>query len=604
MTMTSYAQNGEDVMLMRALNNVAGGFYIDVGAADPTIVSVTRAFYERGWHGVNVEPTLEHHRRLGEARQRDVNLSQPVSERVAEEMFHFCEHPDLSTLMSDVANASASGGLRSESRVVQTTTLADICRRFAPPVIHFLKVDVEGAEESVLRGADFQRYRPWIVVVEATRPNTQIPAFADWEPILLDNRYRFVWFDGLNRFYLADEKFETLSHHFDAPVNVFDDYVRHDPALETLAAELAAARAGLGPLREAAAAAERHGAAAASDARALAEAAERERVSATARADAADAAAALLDARMRSSDALAQAAAVNAQAAEAQVFAARARLGDLQHEIDDTRRRHDDLRRHEEATRALLTAQQSESVAQLALARHALDEQAAAHDRANAERDRDRAGRDAERDRDHAERDAERARAHALDAEVEALRREVVTLGHDIAARDAPPPVAVAPQAGEIAPVPLAPPIRPSLRRRVAARLYGWTLRPVLRPLAWRGRSFLLAGLGQALEERGVQERQPAPVGWNGTELLGEVRRRQDRILDMVHRIDDLAAGQRTVQLHTFEDLRAQLGDAVATARRIEVALPDRTNPELHELAQSMEAALLTVATAGRLNTR
>ncbi|MGI3776649.1 MAG: FkbM family methyltransferase, partial [Janthinobacterium lividum] len=189
MPMISYAQNGEDVMLMRALGNIAGGFYIDVGAADPTIVSVTRAFYERGWHGVNIEPTVEHHRRLGEARPRDVNLSQPVSDRVAEELFHFCEHPDLSTLQADVAGAAASGGLRSESRVVQTTTLAEVCRRFAPPVIHFLKIDVEGAEESVLRGADFALYRPWIVVVEATRPNTQIPAYASWEPILLDHRY-------------------------------------------------------------------------------------------------------------------------------------------------------------------------------------------------------------------------------------------------------------------------------------------------------------------------------------------------------------------------------------------------------------------------------
>jgi len=53
MTMISYAQNGEDVMLMRALGEVAGGFYIDAGAADPTVHSVTRAFYDRNWHGVN-----------------------------------------------------------------------------------------------------------------------------------------------------------------------------------------------------------------------------------------------------------------------------------------------------------------------------------------------------------------------------------------------------------------------------------------------------------------------------------------------------------------------------------------------------------------------
>jgi hypothetical protein len=52
----SYAQNREDILLWRALRDLSGGFYIDVGAEDPTQNSVTRAFYERGWHGINVEP--------------------------------------------------------------------------------------------------------------------------------------------------------------------------------------------------------------------------------------------------------------------------------------------------------------------------------------------------------------------------------------------------------------------------------------------------------------------------------------------------------------------------------------------------------------------
>jgi FkbM family methyltransferase len=591
MTMISYAQNGEDVMLMRALGDVAGGFYIDVGAADPTIVSVTRAFYERGWHGVNVEPTVEHHRRLGEARQRDVNLSQPVSDHVAEELFYFCEHPDLSTLIGDVAAAAASGGQKSESRVLQTTTLAEICRRFAPPVIHFLKIDVEGAEERVLRGADFRNYRPWIVVVEATHPNTQIFSHATWEPILMDSKYRFVWFDGLNRFYLAEEKLDTLQHHFDAPINVFDDFVRYDPALESLAAELAAARAMLEPLREAAAAAERRQAAALSDTRALAETAAHERASAVSRAEAAEAAAALLDARMRSSDALAQAAAANAQVAETQVFAAKARLGDLQHEIHDTRRRHDDLLQREEATRAMLAAQRSEAAAQrseaaahLALVQRALDERAASHDGLRAELD------------------AERARALALEQEAGSRLREIVALGQEIARRDAPEP---APEpAPEIREIVLVPARRPTLRRRVATGLYGWTLRPLLRPLAWRGRSFLVAGLRQALDEQTASPAIASGARNSLPELLGEIRSRQDRILDMVHRVDDLAAEQRAQQHRSFAEIGTRAGDTAEAVRRVETALSKRDSSELGELAASMETALLTLASAGRIRGR
>ena len=55
MTFISYAQNFEDVMLWRALKHINNGFYIDIGANDPVVDSVSLAFYENGWRGVHVE---------------------------------------------------------------------------------------------------------------------------------------------------------------------------------------------------------------------------------------------------------------------------------------------------------------------------------------------------------------------------------------------------------------------------------------------------------------------------------------------------------------------------------------------------------------------
>jgi hypothetical protein len=89
--------------------------------------------------------------------------------------------------------------------------------------IHFLKVDVEGLEASVLRGADFAQYRPWIVVVESTQPNSPVEVYSEWESILLEKRYAFVYGDGLNRFYLADEHCE-LGPTFRYPPNPFDRF--------------------------------------------------------------------------------------------------------------------------------------------------------------------------------------------------------------------------------------------------------------------------------------------------------------------------------------------------------------------------------------------
>ena len=70
----SYAQTREDVLLWRALHGVHHGFYIDVGAHDPTNLSVTRAFYDHGWRGINVEPNPSYAEKLRRERPRDVTV--------------------------------------------------------------------------------------------------------------------------------------------------------------------------------------------------------------------------------------------------------------------------------------------------------------------------------------------------------------------------------------------------------------------------------------------------------------------------------------------------------------------------------------------------
>lgn len=93
---------------------------------------------------------------------------------------------------------------------IKIVTLKSICENYIPQnqTIHFLKIDVEGAEKQVLLGADFQAYRPWIVVIEATKPMTDVPCFDDWEYLLLSKGYHFVQMTGVNRYYVADEKEE------------------------------------------------------------------------------------------------------------------------------------------------------------------------------------------------------------------------------------------------------------------------------------------------------------------------------------------------------------------------------------------------------------
>jgi chemotaxis protein histidine kinase CheA len=85
-------------------------------------------------------------------------------------------------------------------------------------------VDVEGLEDKVLAGNDWSEFRPWIVLVEATLPMSQVENYDQWEHILLSADYQFVYADGLNRFYVSKEHSE-LVQSFKYPPNVFDDFI-------------------------------------------------------------------------------------------------------------------------------------------------------------------------------------------------------------------------------------------------------------------------------------------------------------------------------------------------------------------------------------------
>lgn len=213
----SHAQNGEDVLLAHVLAGVSGGRYVDVGAHDPDVHSVTRAFYDRGWSGVNVEPATEWHERLREARPRDVNLELAAGSRDGTATLHAFAGTGLSTIDARVAQGHVDAGRRESTFEVPMRTLARIFDEHAGGDVHFLKIDVEGAEAAVLAGADFARHRPWIVVIESTLPLTGIPSHGDWEHMLLSHGYRFALDDGLNRYYVSDEHADLCERFGEPP---------------------------------------------------------------------------------------------------------------------------------------------------------------------------------------------------------------------------------------------------------------------------------------------------------------------------------------------------------------------------------------------------
>ena len=221
----SYAQNGEDIMLHRAFKNIQRGFYIDVGAQDPVVDSVTKAFYARGWRGINIEPVAHWYKRLVEDRPHDINLQVAISDCAGSLRLFEVEGTGLSTCNAEFARRHRERGLPVKDHTVACVTLDRICSEHQVDLVHFLKVDCEGAELQALRGMSFTKIRPWVVLVEATEPNSTEPTWQEWEPILTGKEYVHVYSDGLNRFYLAREHLD-LRQAFETPPNALDWAVR------------------------------------------------------------------------------------------------------------------------------------------------------------------------------------------------------------------------------------------------------------------------------------------------------------------------------------------------------------------------------------------
>ena len=75
-----YAQNGEDILLNRFFAGMWNGFYIDVGASDPVVYSVTKFFTTRGWRGINIDANPDALPRFDTHRPRDINLNAAVGD--------------------------------------------------------------------------------------------------------------------------------------------------------------------------------------------------------------------------------------------------------------------------------------------------------------------------------------------------------------------------------------------------------------------------------------------------------------------------------------------------------------------------------------------
>ncbi len=167
----SYAQEGEDLVLLRIFDGYSSGFYVDIGAHHPQRFSNTWLFYQLGWTGINVEPNPAVIDLFRRERPRDINLQVGVSDEPGTLTYIEFDDPALNTFDSEL------GALRERTtqyhvvnRIgVPVRTLCELLETHLPAgqCIDFLTVDVEGYDFRVIQSNDWTRFRPAYVLVES-----------------------------------------------------------------------------------------------------------------------------------------------------------------------------------------------------------------------------------------------------------------------------------------------------------------------------------------------------------------------------------------------------------------------------------------------------
>ena len=222
---TYYSQFYEDYILGYVFKDQKSGFYVDVGANDPDVSSVTKYFYLAGWRGINIEPIPELVEKLNKSRPEDTNVAVAISDKPGQLTFYKGKASGLSTLSPKIAASHRAAGYEFRKIKVPVTTLNAVLDEHVKdkPDITFLNVDVEGFEKQVFSGIDFKRYHPRVIMAESTAPLSEVPTHQLWQPLLLDNGYLFAMDDGLNRYYVHRSQESLLSKFIEADLCVRRD---------------------------------------------------------------------------------------------------------------------------------------------------------------------------------------------------------------------------------------------------------------------------------------------------------------------------------------------------------------------------------------------
>jgi hypothetical protein len=170
-----YSQYGEDVPTYVHLVPIKRGFFVDVGCFHPKKYNNTYRWYRMGWRGVNIDLDPIKIEAFQMVRPKDVNLVYAIDREGKGELrdcYSFGRYSLISTLDKDFAEKQRELGKQYVVRQVPVASLDYVLdqTRFAGRQIDLLSVDAEGRDLAILQSLSFEKYSPYLILVELHQP--------------------------------------------------------------------------------------------------------------------------------------------------------------------------------------------------------------------------------------------------------------------------------------------------------------------------------------------------------------------------------------------------------------------------------------------------
>lgn len=201
--------NEDSVLLEKGRTFLEDGFYVDVGANLPMKRSNSYRLYCAGMNGLCIEPNLELASLYERLRPRDqvVNLAVgPEAGGVELQRFNF--HVYSTCLPEEGKKRLIENNPKNLTRLLRTAlvgmlplrTILESSKLAEDGRFFLLKVDTEGFDLKVLKSNDWVKYRPYLVLTEATGEEEEVASF------LIEQGYELSKKFGVNQLFQRVEK--------------------------------------------------------------------------------------------------------------------------------------------------------------------------------------------------------------------------------------------------------------------------------------------------------------------------------------------------------------------------------------------------------------